>query len=152
VSARTTARGASREFAELLGAGPQRNSAIRTSTTAAPGELLGLEHEFEVARDGEPIDFRRLVTDIELDGKRLDPGDPLAHRCRWGGVITADGREAEIASPPVAAAPGFTGELAGWAARGRAELAAALPHGATLSGYSTHLSVSIPDHLGPRLA
>ena len=108
--------------------------------------LSGVEHEFRVLDpDGRaPVDFRRLIGGLDLDGRRLDPGDPLAVRGRWGGVITADGPEAEIATPPVAVRPGFTGELVGWTATGAARLAGAVPD-LRLEGYSTHVSVEVDD-------
>jgi hypothetical protein len=56
--------------------------------------VCGVEHEYEV-RDaaGAVLDFRPVVDGLGL-GRRLDPGDPHAHRGPWGGVVTADGREA----------------------------------------------------------
>jgi hypothetical protein len=65
-----------------------------------PGGLLGLELEFSVrsARGGR-VDFGSLIHRLALDGTALDPGDPNAYRCSWGGVITGDGAEAEIATP-----------------------------------------------------
>lgn len=124
-------------LADALGPGP------------APVTACGLEHEYRVRDGGDLIDFRGIIGRLGLDGAGLDPADPLAHRGAWGGAITADGAEAEVATPPTPVAPGFTGRVAWWAARGREELAAALPAGAELEGYSTHLSVSVP---GPAVA
>ncbi len=69
-----------------------------------------------------------------------------------GGTITADGPEAEIAIAPVAAGPAMAGRVVGTGAHARAELEAVLPPGATIEGYSTHLSVSVPDRLLERTA
>lgn len=109
----------SREFRERLG----HPADVGPRLTA----MVGLEHEFALWRGTDRLDFRTLVHEIGLDGRRLDPGDPNAYRCRWGGVITADGKEAELASPPVkreAVSP--TGSTVGprtaggrWSARSR---------------------------------
>ncbi len=117
-----------------------------------PGSLVGLEHEFRVLRDGHPIDFRDCIHRLPIDGLRLDPGDTNAYRCRSGIAITADGAEAEFASPPVPVVPGFAREVAAWAGRGRRELEAALPPDTTLDGYSTHISVSMPDAINDAVA
>jgi hypothetical protein len=119
------------------------------------GRVLGVEHEFEVRAGAEKVDFRLLLPKLSLDGRRLDPGDPNAVRCRWGGVVTADGREAEIAIPPVVLGPGATAEALDLLAAGRAALEAALAvHDPTLrlTGYSTHLSIEVPDRRVKRLA
>ena len=69
---------------------------------SGPLMFAGVEREWRVVRrNGAAVDFRELVDRLPLDGRRLDPDDPHAHRCRWGGVVTADGREAEVATPPV---------------------------------------------------
>jgi hypothetical protein len=120
-----------------------------------PPRVLGVEHEFEVHAGAEKVDFRSLLPALTLDGRRLDPGDPNAVRCRWGGVVTADGKEAEIAIPPVVLRPGATSEVIDLLAAGRAALAAAF--GAhdpelRLTGYSTHLSFEVPDRRVKRLA
>ena len=108
-----------------------------------PGALVGLEHEF-VVRDGAGVlDFRKLIRELPIDGRRLDPGDVNAHRCRWGGVITADEAEAEVAIAPVARRPGFVGRLEAEADRGREALRASLPDAVRLDGYSTHLNVAM---------
>jgi hypothetical protein len=117
--------------------------------------LLGVEHEFEVHAGSEKVDFRALLPKLDLDGRRLDPGDPNAVRCRWGGVITADGKEAEIAIPPVALRPGATQEVLDLLTAGRTALEGALSaHDPELrlTGYSTHLSFEVPDRRVKRLA
>jgi hypothetical protein len=121
---------------------------------AAPGPagLLGLELEFSVRfQQGARVHFGWLIHRLALEGRMLDPGDPNAYRCTWGGVITADGGEAEIATPPVRMRPGFTGELEVWAQTGEAELRRALPPGLALDGYSAHFSAAMPEKLNDRV-
>jgi hypothetical protein len=114
--------------------------------------VCGVEHEYEVHdAGGLPVDFRALCGDLAL-GRRLDPGDPRAARGPWGGVVTADGREAEVVTPPVPVGPRAADELHAWTTSGRRFLAGALPAGHTLTGYSTHVSVAVPDALVRRVA
>jgi IPT/TIG domain-containing protein/centrosomal CEP192-like protein len=117
-----------------------------------PGGLLGLELEFSVrsARGGQ-VHFGSLIHRLNLDGTALDPGDPNAYRCSWGGVITSDGAEAEIATPPVRTRPGFIAQLQGWARTGEAELRRAVPRGIELDGYSAHFSAAMPAKLNDRV-
>jgi hypothetical protein len=114
--------------------------------------LLGLEHEYEIRRGGRIIDFGTLLHELTVDGARLDPGDPAAYRCRWGGALTVDGREAELAAPPVDTRPGFTRRLDAWARRARRELDALLPPGYEATGYSTHLSAAYDGRRAVRFA
>jgi hypothetical protein len=117
-----------------------------------PAGLLGLELEFSVrSARGSRVHFGSLIHRLALDGTALDPGDLNAYRCSWGGVITADGAEAEIATPPVRARPGFTALLQAWARTGEAELRRALPRGVELDGYSAHLSAAMPAKLNDRV-
>jgi hypothetical protein len=127
-------------------------AALRSRLRPESRPVVGVEHEYEV-RDGSGrlLDFRQVVDRLPL-GRRLDPGDPHAARGPWGGVVTADGAEAEVVTPPVPVAPGAPAAAVGWARRGRAFLEAALPAGATLTGYSTHISVAVPDRLVRRMA
>ena len=108
------------------------------------GPRCGVEHEFTVLLDQQPIDFRELIHTLPIPGRRLDPQDDNAYRCGWGGALTADGREAEIATPPVRLAPGFAAEVVRLAAVGQDCLSGVLP-GHHLVGYSTHLNISVPD-------
>jgi hypothetical protein len=114
--------------------------------------VCGVEHEYEV-RDGAGavLDFRTVVDDLGL-GRRLDPGDPHAHRGPWGGVVTADGREAEVVSPPVPVGASTPDVVHAYAVAGRRHLEEHLPDGATLTGYSTHISTAVPDHAARRVA
>ncbi len=133
-------------FARTIGAAASKYG------TEAPATLVGLEHEFRVLVAERPIDFRRLIHELPIDGRRVDPADPNAYRGSWGGTITCDGREAEIAIPPVATVPGFSSIVVALTSLGRERLRAALPADATLEGYSTHLSVAVPDRLVERAA
>jgi hypothetical protein len=117
-----------------------------------PGGLLGLELEYSVRSvRGGRVHFGSLIHRLGLDGIALDPGDPNAYRCSWGGVITSDGAEAEIATPPVWTRPGFTARLQGWARTGAAELRRAVPRGIGLDGYSAHFSAAMPARLNDRV-
>jgi Bacterial Ig-like domain (group 3) len=113
-----------------------------------PGGLLGLELEFSVrSGQGSRVHFGSLIHRLALDGGALDPGDPNAYRCSWGGVITSDGAEAEIATPPVPTRPGFASQILSWAETGEAELRRAIPAGLELTGYSAHFSAAMPARL-----
>ena len=125
---------------------------VASEAAPGPGDLLGLELEFSVRSErGGQVHFGSLIHRIGLDGIALDPGDPNAYRCSWGGVITSDGAEAEIATPPVRTRPGFTARLQGWARTGAAELRRAMPRGIGLDGYSAHFSAAMPAKLNDRV-
>ncbi len=109
-----------------------------------PGALVGLEHEYSLSRGGEEVDFRELIDAVAVHGVQLDPGDRHAFRLRSGMAMTADGMEAEIASPPIAVRPGFEREVEAWAADGYRKLRGALDRDIDVAGYSTHISVSLP--------
>ncbi len=111
----------------------------------------GVEHEYRVLSDRGPVDARAIIDDLDL-GPRVDPTDPHAHRGPWGGVITADGAEAEVATPPVLLGPGAVATVAALAHRGRAVLDDALGDDRWLEGYSTHLNVSAPRRGDRRVA
>ncbi|MEP7216157.1 MAG: hypothetical protein ABI782_07875, partial [Anaerolineaceae bacterium] len=118
----------------------------------APGALIGIEHEFVVRDRGEVVDFRELIHDLALPGRRLDPGDCHAYRLPSGLALTADEGEAEIATPPIPVQQGFSSDVVAWAQQGRAQLEEVLPRGHNLEGYSTHLSVAAPGLDGDDLA
>ena len=149
--------GEGRPVLALLGRRDRRlNEALRLRVPGdvppRPGGLLGLELEFSVrSAQGGQVHFGSLIHRLALDGTALDPGDPNAYRCSWGGVITSDGAEAEIATPPVRTRPGFTARLQGWAGTGEAELCRVVPHGTGLDGYSAHLSAAMPARLNDRV-
>jgi hypothetical protein len=105
--------------------------------------VVGVEREYRVVRASDVVDFRALLPTLRLRGGGLDPGDPLAHHLPSGTLITADGPEAEVATPPVPLAPGCTSLASRWAEHGEDLLVAALPSGTGIEGYSTHLNVSV---------
>ena len=116
------------------------------------GGLVGIEQEFTVrARDAWAVDFRTVLPDLDGLAPPLDPDDPRARRTASGVVLTADGREAEAATPPVAVRPGFTDDVAAWTRAARHELASRLDEGYTLEGYSTHLSIAADDRRSARV-
>jgi hypothetical protein len=102
------------------------------------------------------LDARRLIAGLPLGGRTLDPGDSHALRCPWGGVVTADGREIEIATPPLDLADGGIAGTVALAARGHGALVdgldAALDDGVRMRGYSTHLNVEVDDRDAVRIA
>ncbi len=106
---------------------------------------LGVEHEYRLLRGSEVVDARQLIPTLPLDGSLLDPGDPLAVRGEWGGVITADGMEAEIVTPPCRLGVDSLRRVVDAAATGHAVLTSALPADVCLQGYSTHLNVEVTD-------
>jgi hypothetical protein len=126
---------ASREFGDVIAAaaGPR------------PEMLVGVEHEFRLFEDGRCVDARLLIHGLGLSQRDLDPADPFAYRMADGSVVTCDGREIEIAIPPLAVVPGFGAAAEGRAAAARRELEARLGTRYRLVGYSTHLSVSVAD-------
>jgi hypothetical protein len=142
----------SRSRADRLSRAFARAVAPEASLAPSGARLLGLEHEFRVLVGNRQVDFGRLLHDLSIPGRRVDPADPNAYRGAWGGAITADDREAEIAVAPVEWRPGCPAELVARARLGRSLLAASLPPEARLEGFSTHLSVAIPDRLGERAA
>ncbi len=113
----------------------------------APGLCVGLEHEFVVAAGSGQIDFRRLLPTLDVPGSRLDPGDPNAYRLESGLALTCDGPEAEYASPPIELSKGFPGLVEAWSRSGGEELLGLLPPAHDAEGWSTHLSVTVPDRL-----
>ena len=117
------------------------------------GPAIGLEHEYTVRRavDGLQVDFARIVHHLGLGRPRLDPDDPNAYRLPSGAVVTADKREAEIALPPTTMAPGFAQRIGHAADIERQALEDRLP-GTKLTGYSTHISVEVPEGLEVEVA
>jgi hypothetical protein len=113
---------------------------------------VGIEHEFVVRAGGSTVDARRLLSTLDIAGRRIDPGDPRAIRTATGVAITSDGAEAEVAVPPVPLGPGAVPELRSWAGSAHAQLADALPRGHELEGVSTHVSASIHDEHADRAA
>jgi hypothetical protein len=135
----------------LRGARPRRVSsafAARFAPLADLGgaPLVGVEHEYQVVLgDAGRLDFGSLIHCLDLGQPHLDPGDLNAYHLPCGVVITADDAEAEVVTPPVRVHPGFTADLVGLAGHGRRQLAIRLPSDAGLRGFSTHISVEVPD-------
>ena len=137
----------------MKGSSVLAGSSLGLDPAASVGRWVGVEHEFEVI-DGAGVksDFREILPGLERLGiGGLDPGDCHARRCGWGGVVTADGREAEIATPPVSCGPGSAERLEELSRTGRAELEEVLVD-STLRGYSTHVSVEVDDRVVVRAA
>lgn len=121
-------------------------------------QWLGVEHEFTLHRDFNQVDFRHIISRLDVGLADLDPGDPRARRLSSGALLTADGKEAEIATPPVLVRPGFSTVALRHADRARQDLerglaqleADAIPF--NIDGYSTHISVQVPDRAVVRTA
>lgn len=118
----------------------------------APGEIAGVENEFEVLEFGQRVDFRDLIDDVVGGSdRRWFPMDPHARFLPSGAIVTCDGMEAEIATPPVRARRGHPSALTDEVLARRAELAALIDRfnqrtgrSLTLRGYSTHLNAFVP--------
>lgn len=109
---------------------------------------VGVEHELRIWSASTQLDFRQLLPAVAGGLRALDPGDPRARRLPSGLVLTADGREAELVTPPVpwdASAPGKVDDML---AAERVELAARVTELAgadRLTGFSTHVNLTVPD-------
>jgi hypothetical protein len=114
----------------------------------APAQLLGVEHEYALTDGAHPLDFRRIINDLSVSGRRLDPGDANAYRLGSGIALTCDDAEAEVALPPITLRPGFTRELEALNQTARAQLETLLPPDVAARGYSTHVSAALPSPLG----
>jgi hypothetical protein len=108
---------------------------------------FGVEHEYHLTSPTGSVDFRLLLPLVAQGLATLDPSDPRARRLPSGTALTADGFEAELATPPLPLGPDLTARLDDLLAAERSELAAALvPHGVTrIAGFSTHFNISVPD-------
>ena len=126
----------------VLTAGVRRRRG-RARVKSDPASLLGVEHEYSLRDADGTVDFRLLLHRLPVAGLRLDPGDPNAYRCSFGGAMTCDGPEAEVASPPIPRQPGFAGAVDTWARTARAELQRVLPSGVRADGFSTHLNATL---------
>jgi hypothetical protein len=136
------------ELHGVLDAPPRARLSRRVARRYAPrivtGTLVGLEHEYSLftANGDMQVDFGRLIHTLPVDGVRADPADPNAYRCPWGGVLTCDGKEAEVAIPPVVVESGFVTAALQIADAGEETLSNLVPE-LRLDGYSTHVSVSL---------
>ena len=120
--------------------------------TVAPASLLGLEHEYELYRDGRRVDARNVLPTLGIPGLRLDPADSNAYRLLSGAALTCDETELEVAAPPVAAGWGAAALVESWAAALYEDARSFLPACYELRGTSTHLSFSMPHALNDRAA
>jgi len=113
------------------------------------GRQITFERKFQAETDvldGDvQLDFAPLLHTLKVDGLRLDPTDPNAYRTPWGGLVTSDGREAEVAIAPVTLQPGCTSEIEWRSVVARRTLLEALPDHLRIDGYSTHLNVEVDD-------
>lgn len=117
-------------------------------TPPETGRRVGVEAEFSVYdANGVQLDFRQLQQQVAGSLRQLDPGDPRARRLPSGVALTADGKEAELATPPLLLSRSAGATIEALLRQERAALtAAARPHGAAeLRGFSTHLNISVPD-------
>jgi hypothetical protein len=124
---------------------------LRTALAEGGQSVMGVERAFR-AHVGE------LSEDVRWDprpswprvapGVHLDPGDPSARRCPWGGVLTLDGLDLETMTPPEPIRLGGVRRLHDGAARGRSDLEELLRVHAPwvrLTGCSTHVGIEVPD-------
>ncbi|HEX9694703.1 MAG TPA: hypothetical protein VGB64_00150 [Actinomycetota bacterium] len=126
----------------------------------APGEIVGVEMEFEVVEHGCRLDFRDLIADVVGgDDRRWFPLDPHARYLPSGAVVTCDGMEAEIATPPVRTRRGHPSAVADEVLARRAELETLVRRfnersgrSVELRGYSTHLNAFVPEGRAPEVA
>jgi hypothetical protein len=119
---------------------------------------VGVEHELQLWRGHEQVDFRQWIATLAGTIRPLDPGDPRARRLPSGVAVTADGREAELATPPLPVDDGAADRTDQLLRTERTELRdRAAAYGVDgVTGFSTHLNVSVPDDevvaIGHRLA
>ena len=126
---------------------------MRVGIALTPRELtprVGVEHEYGVWSGSAQVDFRQLLPVVAGDLRALDPGDPRARRLPSGVMLTADGREAELATPPLPWDGRAPEALDALLAAERGVLAARAAEAAAvdrLTGFSTHVNVTVPDAL-----
>lgn len=109
---------------------------------------VGVEHELRLWAGPAQLDFRQVLPAVADGLRALDPGDPRARRLPSGVVLTADGREAELATPPVrwdAPAPRLLDVLLASERGELAERAAGVADADRITGFSTHVNLSVPD-------
>jgi len=116
------------------------------------GVRFGVEHEFVVSRGPEVVDFRDLIHSLTIDGLRIDPVDSNAYRLQSGVLVTCDGPEAEVATPPIELRPGFAAVAHAHVSEASRALRRIVPEDHDLMGGSTHISVSVDDDIALRAA
>jgi hypothetical protein len=120
--------------------------------SACAPRVVGVEREYTVHDADGVIDGRALWPELRALGAAIDPSDVNARRGPWGGAVTLDGAEMEVATPPFPLVSGVTGNLLTSASAGQRYLGDRLPSGNYLKGYSTHLNVEVDDAIGKPLA
>jgi hypothetical protein len=125
---------------------------ILSSERSELGDVVGLEHEYQVERGGAQVDFGALIHNLGLGVRHLEPSDPNAYPLASGAVLTNDGQEAEIALAPTRIGVGFSFDVAARADAERRALLGLLGPAHELRGYSTHISVATPNRIGERVA
>ena len=113
---------------------------------------IGIEHEYAVQRGDDQIDFRTIIHDLTIPGRRLDPADSHAYQLRSGALLTCDGAEAEVATAPIAVLPSFVGNVCRLAGQAATVLRRVVTDELELVGVSTHISVEVPDEVATRAA
>lgn len=107
--------------------------------------VIGVEREYSLFTGTTTVDAGAIWRGLPDLGVALDPGDPHARRGSWGGVLTVDGAEAEVATAPVVLEPGCTHRVLALAAAGARRLGDRLPDRVRMLGYSTHINVEVTD-------
>jgi hypothetical protein len=121
----------------------ERRLAARLRPSKSDESIVGIEHEYRVVVDGEAVDFRTMIGELDLRPVGCDPSDPNARHLVNGLMVTADGREAEVVTPPIAIEPGCSWYASRWTSLGHTTLCSSLGETARLQGYSTHINVSV---------
>ena len=128
----------------------------RLDAAVAPSQrsrrVVGIEHEFAVFRGDDQLDFASMVHELGIPGARLHPTNRDLYLTASGSAVMADGLVAEIATPPLDIAPGFTRALHGSLAVTGRLLSSVLPDGDRLEGGSTHISVQVEHTAADRAA
>jgi hypothetical protein len=109
---------------------------------------VGVEHELCVWAGDDQVDFRHVLPRVVEGLRALDPGDPRARRLPSGVMLTADGREAELATPPVRWGGVAPATIDALLAAERSVLARRVAEEAgaeRITGFSTHVNVGVPD-------
>ena len=124
---------------------------LRAALAEGGRSVMGAEREYRahLVCDGRRQRWDpRPVWGRLVDGVHLDPSDPNARRGSWGGVLTLDGLDPEVVTAPEPLRLGCVDRLHDALAHGRAALGECIRSAGVdvdLTGYSTHVSVEVPD-------
>ena len=126
---------------------PLRRVAPLDLPAVRPARRVGVEQELRLWTADGQLDFRLALPKVAPHLRRLDPGDPRACRLPSGTALTADGLEAELATAPYPAQQDVASRLDAVLASERARLRSAVEPLSVerITGYSTHVSVSVDD-------